>query len=154
MIINRMNDDSGRITLIIDYFSYVFKHPLVAIFGVGTTRIHEMSGLSAPPHNSIVQIVGGYGLFGFGVILTGLGFTVVKGRPRLHPFANSKLSIFIPLFVFLVFSMTSQIFAPVNTLIYSLPIIYLFIVECNSVKDRIPLRIKASKFARNKYTRR
>jgi len=130
-ILERLNDDSGRITLIGEYFSFIFSNPIIALFGVSASRLHLLSGISAPPHNSIVQIVGGYGLLGFSILIGGLIITILKGRPKLHLFKDDALNILCPLVIFVVFSMTSQIFVPINTLLYGIPSFYIFVSETN-----------------------
>ena len=142
MIIGRMDSDSGRIRLIGEYFGYLFKHPVQLIFGVGVTRLKEMTGFSEPPHNAIVQIVGGYGIVGFLIIIAALVVTITKARPKMHLIVDNKIIYFCPLFVFLIFAQTSQIFYPIATLMYGLPVFYLFISAMNEAEAHHSLSLR------------
>lgn len=133
-IIDRLNNDSGRMSLIGQYFSEIFKRPLVALFGTGSSQTQALFGINEPPHNSIVQIIGGYGLLGFGVITIGAILTFGKARKRVNIIRDDVLGSLVPLFVYFIFTMTSQIFLPPTTLIFGLPAMYIFISKCNYIE--------------------
>ncbi len=132
-LVDRLNNDSGRFTLIGQYFGEIFRRPLVALFGTGSSMTQTLFSIKEPPHNSIVQIVGGYGLFGFGVIIAGTILTFGKARKRVSIIKDDILGSLAPLFVYVIFTMTSQIFLPPTTLVFGLPAMYIFISKCNYI---------------------
>lgn len=140
-IVQRLNSDSGRFALIGQYLAFTFSKANYALFGVGISRMTELSGFTEPAHNALVQIVGGYGIFGFFVIVSGLVLTISKARPRIRMFRENIMVAIVPLFTFVLFSMTSQIFLPPNTLLYGLPAIYIYIYRSNLLvkKERLDI---------------
>ena len=134
-IIERMTSDSQRFTLIRDYFKFIFSNKDYAIFGVGSTRLSEVAGLTQPPHNAVAQIIGGYGLTGFSIIFVGLVLTIIKGDLHLRLFKYKSWTAICPFLVFVLFSMTSQIFFPPNTLLYGLPVFYAIASHSNEVRE-------------------
>ena len=137
MIIDRMNSDSGRFTLIWDYTNFIFSEPLRAIFGISANNLQTISGFSEPPHCSIIQILGGYGVFGLLVILAALVVSIIFKKPRISVVKSRSFVMFVPIGLFFIFSLTSQIFLPINTLIYGLPVFYIISSRVNEVeRDR------------------
>ena len=134
-ILGRMTNDSQRFSLIGEYFKFIFSKKEYYLFGVGSTRLVEVSGIAEPPHNAIVQIVGGYGLFGLAIVTLGLTLTIIKGDLHLRLFKYKSWAAICPFLVFLVFSMTSQIFFPPNTLLYGLPVFYIIASHSNAVRE-------------------
>lgn len=136
MILSRMSDDSHRFSLIRSYFEAIFSKKEFAIFGVGATRLTELFSLTnEPPHNAVVQIIGGYGLTGFSIIFVGLVLTIIKGDLHLRLFKYKSFVALCPFLVFVLFSMTSQIFFPPNTLLYGLPTFYIIAAHSNEVRE-------------------
>lgn len=140
-IVQRLSDDSLRFELIREYSNFIFSDPLIAIFGCGATRLGALVGFDLPPHNAFVQIIGGYGLFGFSIIIAGLVLTIWKGRPKLMLFYDDMLLVLSPLFVYFIYTMTSQIFMPANVLIYGLPIFYLYVCRNNIISEKYALEL-------------
>ncbi|MBO4668275.1 MAG: hypothetical protein J5666_09175 [Bacilli bacterium] len=137
-IIDRLTDDSERFSLIREYYEFIISDNDILLFGVGSTRMTDLAlaTLDQPPHNAIIQIMGGYGVIGLGIIvvsffLTIFGSKLIKGKAWVS---------LTPAFVFVVFSMTSQIFFPPNTLLYGLPLLY--IVSMNSNNERLLMNNK------------
>ena len=100
-------------------------------FGTGASRLMELATFDQPPHNSLAQIIGGYGFVGFGIIMVGLGYTLFGSKL----FKGKCLAALVPMVVFVVFSMTSQIFIPPNTLVYGLPALYMISMNSNSNRE-------------------
>ena len=130
-IVNRLTNDSQRFSLIRDYFKFIFSKKDYTLFGVGSTRLEAISGINQPPHNAIIQIVGGYGLIGACIILVGAFLTLWKGRIVVNVVKNRAWVAITPLLAFILFAMTSQIFFPPNTLLYGIPTLYIVTIACN-----------------------
>ena len=130
-IIQRLDSDSQRFTLIEDYFHFIFSDKDIMIFGTGASRLMELATFDQPPHNSLAQIIGGYGFVGFGIIMVGLGYTLFGSKL----FKGKCLAALVPMVVFVVFSMTSQIFIPPNTLVYGLPALYMISMNSNTNRE-------------------
>ena len=136
MIISRMDNDSNRFKLIRSYLEAIFSQKEFALFGVGSTRLTALFSLTnEPPHNAVVQIIGGYGLIGFTIITIGLILTIWKGDLHLRPIKYKSFVALCPFLVFVLFSMTSQIFFPPNTLLYGLPTFYIIAAHSNEVRE-------------------
>ena len=136
-IIDRMDNDSNRFKLIESYFKAIFANRNHTLFGVGASHMMEFfNTTNEPPHNSVVQIIGSYGLIGFAIITAGLVLTIIKGDLHLRPFKYKSWSAISPFVVFVIFSMTSQIFFPPNTLLYGLPMFYIIASHSNEVREQ------------------
>ena len=138
-IIQRLDSDSQRISLIKDYFDFIFSDQDVMLFGTGASRLQEMAMYDQPPHNALAQIMGGYGVIGTGVIVIGLGYTLFGSKL----FKGKCLAAFIPTLVFVIFSMTSQIFIPPNTLVYGLPVLYILAMNSNANREELKAKEQA-----------
>ncbi len=130
-IIDRLTDDSRRFSLIREYYDFIISDRDILLFGVGSTRMMDLAMFDQPPHNAIIQIMGGYGVIGLGIIVIAFALTLFKSK-----LIKGKAWVSLcPAFVFVVFSMTSQIFFPPNTLLYGLPCLY--IIAMNSNNERL-----------------
>ena len=135
MILDRLTSDSQRFSLINDYLKFIFSNREYAMFGVGSTNLSEISNLASPPHNSLIQIIGGYGITGFLIIFASLVLTIIRGDLHLRFFKQKSCIAICPFLVFVLFSMTSQIFFPPNTLLYGLPALYIIATHSNEVRE-------------------
>lgn len=126
----------GRTDIWISCVNYLIKHPLRMIFGCGASNYPQLGTIkgelfSAGSHSLFLDLLMSWGIIGFGMILANC---FVALRNAIKNTTNFNEHSLIPLFTYLVFSMTALRCCNMKTWVFLL-VAYVFIIKLNKERE-------------------
>ncbi|MBP3308780.1 MAG: O-antigen ligase family protein [Clostridia bacterium] len=129
-------ESGGRLSIWLACFDFLFSNPICLIFGIGATNYMNIAleynlGFSAGAHNLLLDLIMSWGIVGAALIVC----LCVFGLKRvLSPKCQRLMHAFLPLLVYLTFSMTALRCNNLKTWIFLL-VAFFFVKKYNTRED-------------------
>ena len=122
MLSNRLKsgmfqNDSGRLSLFVEYFNKLSSRPFNFLFGTGALYYKSVLQLEQSCHNGLQQIFISYGFFGFILFITSFVYFIYGICIKIERSKSATLISFLPLISAVLFTQTIQFFNPVELLL-------------------------------------